>query len=280
MSVIRVSSRLQPLAARALYTNVHVVGQAARHLFVILAAKTPTSIVYSSFLRRLRYTFSTPSESYLTYPVFCQALLTLERLVSLSLDIFPSQADSLMASMRRYGLLKSRSLESSRLLASSRRLYCTPVHDGLPSLRALRVRGAPGAVGLVCERGVEEIVLSTPLDYKTLDEICCLVDRGLCGYRVVTLVIRVVGTLDVQSVLLAVAEVMPNLEQFSLDQPELEPRVSQCLCIFRRSLFRSLWCARLPGLCACFLLFDGFLSTFFPARTQRPSRIPKKCPSG
>ncbi|KAJ7725030.1 kinase-like domain-containing protein [Mycena metata] len=310
VSTLRTSSSLHDLGARSLYTNVRVDGVAARRLFATLATKSPHAVVYSGFLRRLRYTFTSASESYLTYPVFCQALLTLDRLVSLSLDIFPSHASSLWAVMQRYGLLKTRNLQGSRLLSAFKGQPSFPMECGLPSLRALRVRGMPTGVALACHRGVEELVLSTPLEYEELDQICRFIDSGLCGHRIVTLVVRIVAGIDTQGVLVALAEVMPNLEQLSFDQLQLDPKSIIWTVAGPRRLLPSLrrlslnvlssWKASLPadpeelcqwlgdnvdresqlvGISIGMLLWFVDLASYTWTVTPRQGRMPRKVPA-
>ncbi|KAJ7783124.1 hypothetical protein B0H16DRAFT_1495468 [Mycena metata] len=225
ITMLRVTSWIHFVAARAVYTNVRVVGLNARRFFVTLASRSQYSVVYSTFIRRLRYTFTSASESYLTFPVFCQALLTMECLVSLSLDIFAPHADTLILSLQRYGLLRSRVLIGAGLLAAvqGHRSALVTAHT-LPNLRALRLRGGPAIAGvLTCHRAIEELVLSTPLDYIALSELCTFVDRNIYGNRLVTLIIRLTISLDVQDVIMALSEVVPHLQQLSLDQPRLNP---------------------------------------------------------
>ncbi|KAJ7739536.1 hypothetical protein B0H16DRAFT_1465193 [Mycena metata] len=226
ISMLRVSPLVHFLAARVLYTNVRVIGIHARRLFATLAAKTKHSTVYALFLQRLRYTFTTAPESLLTYPVLCQALLTMTGLVSLSLDIFAAQADTLTLSLQRYGLIRTRVLLGTRMFAASQGRSTELSNEGLPNLRGLRLRGGTTTVGsLLCHRPIEELVLSTPLDYPALSELCCIIDRSVFGDRLSTLIVRLAGHLDIQRSLMALAEVMPSLQQLSVDQPEMDPMV-------------------------------------------------------
>ncbi|KAJ7821154.1 hypothetical protein B0H13DRAFT_1920953 [Mycena leptocephala] len=140
------------------------------------------------------------------------------------LDIFSRlPREDVMSLLRRYGLLRSRVLEGTRLLETSQGRYPPSLDHGLPCLRGLRLRGGTFTAGaLLCHRPVEELVLSTPLGYQALNDLCCLVDRSLYGHRMVTLIIRLSSACAAQDALVALAEVMPNLEQLSVDQPDLD----------------------------------------------------------
>ncbi|KAJ7204257.1 hypothetical protein C8J57DRAFT_1407191 [Mycena rebaudengoi] len=93
--LLRTCWTLHFLVARTLYTNVRVYGRTARRFFSTLAAKTSLSSIYSTFTRTLRYTVTSSDDSYLTYPVFCQALEVMDNVHSLSLDLLPGQSDLL-----------------------------------------------------------------------------------------------------------------------------------------------------------------------------------------
>ncbi|KAJ7186921.1 hypothetical protein C8R46DRAFT_1024891 [Mycena filopes] len=239
--MLRVTSSLHYLAARRLYTDVRVAGLHARRLFTTLAAKSRNSAVYATFLRRLRYTFTATSECYLTFPVLCQALLTMDNLISLSLDISSFEGDALNLSLQRYGLLRTRVLVGSQMLAASAGHSSPTFERGLPGLRGLKLRGGTAAAGvLLRHRPVEELVLSTPLDVSSLSELCCLLDRNVYAERLVTLIVRLVVGLNVQHVLVALAEVAPNLEQVSIDQPRLDPMIPLCALLAPRLLLGHL----------------------------------------
>ncbi|KAJ7603545.1 hypothetical protein DFH06DRAFT_1151818 [Mycena polygramma] len=222
VSMLRVTPQLHFLAARVLYTNVRAAGLNGRRFFATLASKTARSTVYATFLRRLRYTFTSPSDAYLTYPVLCQALLTMNHLISLTLDVSASQADMLTLCLQRYGLLRTRILLGARLLATAQGRQTPTFGHGLPALQGLRIRGAITAGALLCHRPVKELVLATPLNYTGLSELCCLLDRSHHGDRLVTLIVRLTGALNASDVLAALGEVTPNLEQLALDQPGLD----------------------------------------------------------
>lgn len=242
VSMLRVCSELHFLAARALYSDIRVHGLSARKLFVTLALKSRFSAVYSTFLRRLQYTVTSRAESFLTYPVFCQALLTLDGLVGLGLDLFPGQAEALMMCLRRYSLIKTRVLLGTQLLEASRRRERSS-RSTLSSLRGLRIRGDSIVAALLCHRDVRELVLSTPLGYLGLSELCRVIDCSNYGSRMVTLIIRLNADLDVAAVLEALAEVTPNLEQLSLDQSGLAALVgfSKVMLVY----FFYFWCVSL-----------------------------------
>ncbi|KAJ7436451.1 kinase-like domain-containing protein [Mycena galericulata] len=223
-----------------LYTNIRVFGWAARHLYATLALKSSYSTVYSSFVRRLRYTITSTSESFLTYPVFCQALLTTDNLVSLSLDLFPGQAEALISSMKRYGLLRMRVLTATRLLNAHLGVEQSVASLSLPRLRGLRISGDPSVAILLCDRDMDEIVLSSELGYKGLSELCCVVDRSLYGHNISTLFIRLEPELIARDVVLALSEILPNLEQFSLDQRGLDAMHVLDLTVSPRRLFRGI----------------------------------------
>ncbi|KAJ7040611.1 hypothetical protein C8F04DRAFT_1177949 [Mycena alexandri] len=189
---------------------------------------------------RLRYTVVSPSDIYLTYPILCQALLTMDNLVALSLDIFPGQCEPLISSLERYGLLNNRVLVATRFLNLSRGIQRTPPTSTLPSLRGLRVRGDWSLSMLICNRPVDELVFSSPVDYAALSEVCCLIDRSVYGRQLTTLVIRLAPPLRMDEALQALSEILPNLEQLSLDQRGLEPMLVLDLVVAPRQLFPSI----------------------------------------
>ncbi|KAJ7773128.1 hypothetical protein B0H16DRAFT_1765906 [Mycena metata] len=238
LSMLRVCSELHFLVARSMYSRIHVYGQSARHLFATLSSKSRFSSIYATFLRRLRYTVTAASDMYLTYPILCQALLTTENLVALSLDIFPGQGGPLISSLERYGLVVNRVLVATRFLDLSRGIRRTPFTPALASLRGLRVRGDWSLSVLVCNRAVDELVLSSPVDYAALSEVCCLVDRSVYGSQLTTLVIRLVPLLKIDEALEALSEILPNLEQLSLDQIGLMPVLQSVVA--PRQLFPSI----------------------------------------
>ncbi|KAJ6510124.1 hypothetical protein C8R47DRAFT_1208170 [Mycena vitilis] len=274
VSLLRTNSIIHLLAARLIYTNVRVIGLAARRLFSTLATKSLHSSAYSASMRRLRYTFTSTSETFLTFPVLCQALLTMNHLVSLSLDIYPAQADALMLSLHRYGLLRTRVLVGTRLLASSQGHTPTPLERALPSLRGLRLRGGTAAAGaLLCHREVEELVISTPLDYSTLSDLCSLIDRSVYGNRITTLIVRLANPLKVEDVLTALAEVMPNLEQLSLDQPRLRPMNALTALIGQNALFKRLRRLSLNVASPWLEIDPANMSLWLSERVERLSRL-------
>ncbi|KAJ7135273.1 hypothetical protein C8R43DRAFT_956109 [Mycena crocata] len=208
-SVLRVSSDFHSIAARK--------------FCVTLATRSCFSVVYSGHLKRLRYTVTSPTESFLTYPVLCQALLTANGLVALALDLYPGQTEPLLLCFQRYGLTRRTDLTASVLLDKHRGNHRPSSVPTLPALRGLKIRGDPSVAALVLHRPIEELVFSTSLDYNTLSELCCNIVLGGRGHVLSTLVVRLGANLVAADVVEALAEVLPNLEQLSIDQVGLQP---------------------------------------------------------
>ncbi|KAJ6501448.1 kinase-like domain-containing protein [Mycena vitilis] len=245
VNLLRVCSELHFLAARSLYTDVAVRGRASRRFFATLALKTHNSSVYATFLRRLRFTATSKSDSYLTYPVFSQALLTMTSLVALDLDIShgTTRFDSPLISMQRYGLLLTRVLLGTRLAETVSKASTFTGSDvvgsSLPRLRGLWIGGDPTILPLICHRKLEELALGGCLDSDVIGELCRAVDRSIYGHYLVTLVIRVDKTLKTEAVVEALAEVLPLLVQLSLDQNGMDPMSVLNLLAAPRMLFQS-----------------------------------------
>ncbi|KAJ7476309.1 hypothetical protein B0H11DRAFT_2235065 [Mycena galericulata] len=183
-----------------------------------MAYNTRFSTVYATFVRRLRYTVVSSSDVYLTFPVLCQALNAMDGLYSLCLDIPSDQAQLLMLSFKRYGLLRERILAATRLLRTSSGANSPQPNNTLSRLRRIRLEGDPGLVALLVHREVDELIISRQLDYQAFNEVCSLVDSSIHGSKLTVLNISLDPSLDLVGVVAALAEVVPNLESFWVDQ--------------------------------------------------------------
>ncbi|KAJ7683365.1 hypothetical protein B0H17DRAFT_1227864 [Mycena rosella] len=218
VSMLRVCTSLHFLVSRSIYSTVRVSGKRARLFFVTLATSSRFSTVYATFPRRLSYSVTSATDMYLTYPVFCQALNLLGGLHTLSLDIASAQSKALMLALTRYGLLRERLLLATALFQSSQGRVALGDRSGLPRLKTLRVGGDPVVAALAVHCDVREIILVGELQYKQLSELCCRLNSSVYGSNISVLGIKLVPTLDMLAVLHALAEILPNLEDFSVDQ--------------------------------------------------------------
>ncbi|KAJ7730774.1 hypothetical protein B0H16DRAFT_1733626 [Mycena metata] len=216
VAMLPVCSNLHFLVARTIYTSVRVRGLRARLFFSSIAYSTRFTTVYAPFVRRLDYSVTSPSETFLTYPVFCQALRLMgglnKLILSISIDHQP-----LLTAFRRYNILLERfqSAEAGRLNGSSN-TNLDPMT--LPRLRTLRVHGSPDLTCLITNRDVEELSLHPALDYQAFSKFCTLVQCSSRTSCLTTLSIYLAPDLDHAIILHDLADVLPNLECLSIDQ--------------------------------------------------------------
>ncbi|KAJ6579180.1 hypothetical protein DFH09DRAFT_1077473 [Mycena vulgaris] len=218
VSLLRVCSNLHFLVARSIYATVHVRGKSSRIFFATIAYSSRFSTVYATMVRRLRYTVVYASEAFLTYPVFCQALNLMDGLYSLSLDVSPHHSENMVISFKRYGLIRERVLAATRLLRSSMGTAPPPATRALSRLRCLKIKGDPSVAALLVHREIEEVILINEVGYAFFSDFCCLVDRSIYGSRITILSIWFALELDTTAVLYALAEILPNLSQFTVEQ--------------------------------------------------------------
>ncbi|KAJ7157056.1 hypothetical protein C8R43DRAFT_1125608 [Mycena crocata] len=259
--VLRVCSDLHFLGARALYSDVNVRGLPARKLFALLAAKTALSSVYSTLLRRLKYTVTSTSEIHLTYPVLCQAMLTLDGLLAFSLELFGGpHTDAFLASFHRYGLIRSRFLLKGELTGRSELVQAS--WPTLPSLRGLRLRGPSALTGIVSYRELRELVICKRLDDEGFSDLCCALEKGVCGHKIETLVISVDHQLKTERVVRSLGYAVPNVEQLSLDHDNLEVTLALRLMVGSTASFLFLRRLFLNPVSSCRHLSDGLADVF------------------
>ncbi|KAJ7135567.1 hypothetical protein C8R44DRAFT_729141 [Mycena epipterygia] len=218
ISSLRVCSSLHFLVANALYSTVRVSGIGARRFFATISLASRFSLVYATFTRRLSYSVVISSDVYLTYPVFCQALIALSNLHTLALDVSSGYSEPLLVSFERYGLLRQRTLAVTRLFRASRGDQRGDSGNALEQLRCLRIVGDPMPVALLVQRDVCELVLSRELTYAGLNEICCQVYGSTYGGNITSLTLSLVKSLDMDEVLKALVEIFPRLTDLSLEQ--------------------------------------------------------------
>ncbi|KAJ7178806.1 hypothetical protein C8R43DRAFT_942407 [Mycena crocata] len=154
----------------------------------------------------------------------------MDRLVALSLELFggSAQTEAFLASLNRYGITRTRGLFGTGLLNGPRGV----LHSSWLSLPVLR--------GVVSHRELEELVISQRLDHNGLRDLCSLVDRGVCGRSIVTLIIRVEDDVDTTMIFEVLAGVLPRLEQLSLDKAGMDPKHSLPLLVDSRRLFPNI----------------------------------------
>ncbi|KAJ7665245.1 kinase-like domain-containing protein [Mycena polygramma] len=197
LPILRVCSTLHFLVARTMYSRVHVSGVGARLFFATIARATRFTSIYATFVRQLRYSVHGPSDAYLTYPVFCQALHVMDGLYSLSLAVGVIYSANLLTALKRYGLLRERVLTATQLFRTSLRQPVPAVQDPLSCLQVLALSGDPALAVLAVDRPVNKLTIGDELDYRSLNDLC---------------------NLEAGAVLRALVEVVPNLTALDINQ--------------------------------------------------------------
>ncbi|KAJ7750556.1 hypothetical protein B0H16DRAFT_1460661 [Mycena metata] len=223
VDLLRVCSSLHFLAARLLYSDVRVYGRRARLFFVTIASASRFSLVYATFTRRLSYSALTTTDGLMIFPIFCQSLNALGNLRFLSLNILPRDTGVLLKAFSRYGVSRERLLIATALLHDSQGVR--GAGNGMPRLYALKIRGDPSLAVLLRQRDVRAIVLTKYFGYEDLSGFCCLVDSSSFGKNITSLDVRFCEGVDLAGVTRALAEVLPMLQNLSVDAKHGDPLI-------------------------------------------------------
>ncbi|KAJ6507224.1 hypothetical protein C8R47DRAFT_1209154 [Mycena vitilis] len=209
-----VCTELHLLAARSLYTDVRVQGGAARRFFATIASNTRFSSMYGSMVRHLRYDIWTPTDRYLSFPVFCQALCYMDALHSLRIDGSCLLTAGLLSDLKRYGFVREGFLAATRLLRTAQGKPPN-LRDPLSNLRHFHLSGDFALATLASNRHITQLIIDHQLCHYTFSEFCCSLYSSVSSVHLTSLSICFAPALDTIASLDALAEVLPHLLDFS-----------------------------------------------------------------
>lgn len=230
--VMRTNSAMHSVGARVLYTNVEVSGTSARMFFSTMASRTILSNFYATFVRGLSFSVSVYSDKFLVFPVFCETLACLQGLRHLSIVLSPGDGEFMCLCMKRFGIV--REYVSTLAVARLEGEKALSTRLTLPILHTFRLGGDIALSDVILHRRITDLVISTPLNY---DEIEKLLDTLASVYRMhslESLSIRLKCDVAIEPVLHAISESLPGLRSLTVEQPSVDPVVSQISSSIKR----------------------------------------------
>lgn len=224
ISAMRTNKAMHCIGARALYTSVDVSDASARMFFTTIASRRVLSNFYAHFVRQLSFSATFYSDKFILFPIFCETLICLQWLRTLSILLPPDDGDFMRICMRRFGISRERmsSLAAARVQGDknpSTRLT-------LLSMHTLRIGGSVSLVDIALYRCISELAVTTPLSYDDVDNMLEALTSVPRKRSLETLGIRLKDSVDVEAVLRGISECLPELRTLTLEQPLVKPMVS------------------------------------------------------
>ncbi|PPQ71222.1 hypothetical protein CVT26_011000 [Gymnopilus dilepis] len=225
--LMRTCRKLHDIGARVLYRNVALSDLRARLFFRTIAEN---SMMYASAVKSLHYTAMSNEDVFLTYSMFCDAILNLEELRSLTLTI-PLSISSLL----HHQLVR-------RSVIRSNMFHPTTHTDFLPKLECISLNGNILLSELAKFRCTTNVCMTYMMDAKDIKEfVSCIADGGtntVLSDMVITLHPSTASPL--RKTMLMLDSAVPNLQTLVIRTPSANAlEASETLAAFP-PIFRSL----------------------------------------
>lgn len=224
-TVMRTNRSLHLIGSRALYTSVDVDNLSARMFFTTIAARTALPTVYAPFVKHLTFSATEVFDKFMTFTIFCETLLCLQRLRTLSITLIPGDGEWMQLCLKRFGIVRERVSTLTVARLEGERSQFTRLT--LPVLHTLRIGGDLALIAMVTLRHLTEVDITTPLSYEEVDNALNALASGPTRTSLTTFSIRLLPVEDINTILLAVSESLEGLRTLSVEQPSVNALVSQ-----------------------------------------------------
>jgi len=227
--------KFHAVATRLLYKNIKVNGRQARRLCVTLMSRNISPAArYVDLIRSFAYQSQTTFDLYLSYPLLCDALMEMQGLQSLELQVPRSISAFLLTLMNRKHIFREKvevQMFQDSYIGHGNNFHSWNV---LPSVRMIKIGGDIRTLNVVQHRSITSVTL---LEELTLDDAKSVIEILTRSHPL--RVNRSIHTLDIGVLSPEVKDYLRLLYQLSVAFPNLHhldyraPLINVMVCFLK-----------------------------------------------
>lgn len=227
LCLMRTSRQMHAALSYNVYREASVRGFTARQFFATVSCGSSHAQLYASSIRHLTYRGTSLEDTFITFPLFVNALLKMCRLRTLSLSVGKSVSAFLTVQLDKTGINRQCQSLSVSLNPLKKLESCI---WALPHLTSLNISGDHRLTSLARCRQLTRLRVGVPISVADLSDVLTnLVDgKGGVNHSLTSLLINFHNATCEETSLafICIAQMLPSLFDLTLRIPVVNPLVS------------------------------------------------------
>jgi hypothetical protein len=203
-SFLRVAKATFGVGSYLLYRKIFIIGAKGRRCGMMLSSGENNGPFYASLVQELQFFSFETVDRFLNFTALAHALTKMNALRVVHFHVSTANAESLVYFLSKEG-------------------HIPPLFDKWnPCLQRVHINSSPGLLPFASNRKLTEVSLTASLDIEGIESLVSHIE----GQSLSVLRLQLTEDTSVSTVITRISDACPNLLVLSLEQPEMNCRVS------------------------------------------------------